>query len=186
MIVGRKKVPAALLAAGDLHFAAPVPVGHVQRPQPWTHGPRPDGAAHCAELRHRRKNYAKRIEPVRPGGATTCARCCWATCWSAPRFHPARRHRWLRPGGGGGLHHRHRHLEEIVPQAICPACGPGCGSQHNFLTKFFMMMTFPASYPVSKLLDCVLGQRDRAASITGKAAGMLQVTDPYNDLVKES
>ncbi|NXK84838.1 CNNM2 protein, partial [Amazona guildingii] len=48
-----------------------------------------------------------------------------------------------------------------------------------------MMMTFPASYPVSKLLDCVLGQEIGTVYNREKLLEMLRVTDPYNDLVKE-
>lgn len=74
---------------------------------------------------------------------------------------------------------------EIVPQAICSRHGLAVGANTLILTKFFMILTFPASYPVSKLLDHVLGQEIGTVYNREKLLEMLRVTDPYNDLVKE-
>ncbi|XP_009980083.1 PREDICTED: metal transporter CNNM4-like, partial [Tauraco erythrolophus] len=53
------------------------------------------------------------------------------------------------------------------------------------VTKFFMLLTFPLSYPISKLLDCVLGQEIGTVYNREKLVEMLKVTEPYNDLVRE-
>jgi metal transporter CNNM len=47
---------------------------------------------------------------------------------------------------------------EIIPQAICSRHGLKVGSRTIVLTKFFMVMTFVVSYPLSRLLDIVLGK----------------------------
>lgn len=46
---------------------------------------------------------------------------------------------------------------EVVPQAICTRYGLAIGAHLSLLVKFLMFITLPISWPLSKLLDCILG-----------------------------
>uniref|UniRef100_H3D7Q6 Metal transporter n=1 Tax=Tetraodon nigroviridis TaxID=99883 RepID=H3D7Q6_TETNG len=74
---------------------------------------------------------------------------------------------------------------EIVPQALCSRHGLAVGANTILVTKLFMLLTFPLSFPVSKLLDFLLGQEIGTVYNREKLVEMLKVTEPYNDLVKE-
>ncbi len=124
-----------------------------------------------------------------PSGAretTCCARFFWGMFWSTPTLTIL-----LDDIAGSGLIAVVMStvgiviFGEIVPQAICSRHGLAVGANTIFLTKFFMLLTFPASYPVSKLLDYLLGQEIGTVYNREKLLEMLRVTDPYNDLVKE-
>jgi hypothetical protein len=47
---------------------------------------------------------------------------------------------------------------EIIPQAICSRHGLKVGSRTIVLTRLFMIATFPIAFPLSKLLDIILGK----------------------------
>lgn len=43
-------------------------------------------------------------------------------------------------------------------QAICSRHGLAIGAHTVWITKFFMLVTFPMSYPISLLLNRILGE----------------------------
>ena len=47
---------------------------------------------------------------------------------------------------------------EIIPQAICQRFGIIVGARTLFITKIFMVLTSPISWPITKLLDIVIGE----------------------------
>ncbi|XP_028304482.1 metal transporter CNNM4-like isoform X3 [Gouania willdenowi] len=74
---------------------------------------------------------------------------------------------------------------EIIPQALCSRNGLAIGANTILVTKLFMLLTFPLSWPISKILDCVLGQEIGTVYNREKLVEMLKITEPYNDLIKE-
>ncbi|XP_004345603.2 CBS domain-containing protein [Capsaspora owczarzaki ATCC 30864] len=50
---------------------------------------------------------------------------------------------------------------EVIPQALCTRYGLSIGANMAWLVKILMVLTFPLSYPIAKLLDCLLGHENK-------------------------
>lgn len=71
---------------------------------------------------------------------------------------------------------------EIIPQAICSRHGLAIGARTLWVTKLFMLITFPLSYPISRILDFVLGEEIRNVYNRKRLMEFIRVTQDYNDL----
>ncbi|XP_052007390.1 metal transporter CNNM1-like [Xyrauchen texanus] len=76
-------------------------------------------------------------------------------------------------------------IGEILPHSVASRHGLAIASKTVWLTKMLMLITFPITYPISKLLDNMLHQEISNFYTREKLLAMLRVTDPYHDLVKE-
>ncbi|XP_076048568.1 metal transporter uex isoform X2 [Oratosquilla oratoria] len=74
---------------------------------------------------------------------------------------------------------------EIIPQAICSRHGLAVGARTVWLVRLFMVLTGPLSYPISKVLDVVLGEEIGNTYDRERLKELIKVTHDYNDLEKE-
>ncbi|XP_012250855.2 unextended protein isoform X2 [Athalia rosae] len=74
---------------------------------------------------------------------------------------------------------------EISPQAICSRHGLCIGAKTIYITKFTMLITWPLSFPISKLLDCLLGEEIGNVYNRERLKELVKVTTEYNDLEKD-
>lgn len=51
---------------------------------------------------------------------------------------------------------------EVIPQAICSQHGLAVGANLLWLVRILMFICFPIAYPISKVLDCILGHNQSA------------------------
>ncbi|XP_050049356.1 unextended protein-like [Dermacentor andersoni] len=74
---------------------------------------------------------------------------------------------------------------EIIPQAICSRHGLQIGARTLFITKVFMALTLPLSWPISKILDWVLGEEIGHVYDREKLIEYIRLTKDYNKLENE-
>ncbi|KAK5973414.1 CNNM transmembrane domain-containing protein, partial [Trichostrongylus colubriformis] len=65
-------------------------------------------------------------------------------------------------------------FSEVMPQVICTKYALPIGSRCRHLMVFFMVLTFPASYPLSKLLDCIVGKEIRTSIDRRMLGGLMR------------
>ncbi|XP_053670515.1 unextended protein [Anopheles nili] len=74
---------------------------------------------------------------------------------------------------------------EITPQAICSRHGLAVGAKTILITKAVMLLTFPLSYPTSKILDYLLGKEIGNYYDRERLKELVKVTKDINDLDKD-
>ncbi|ESO10268.1 hypothetical protein HELRODRAFT_139909, partial [Helobdella robusta] len=75
---------------------------------------------------------------------------------------------------------------EIIPQAICSRYGlMVIGAKTIWFTKFFTILTFPLSYPISLILDCILGKEIGYVFNRDRLRELIRVTEDKIDLERD-
>lgn len=72
---------------------------------------------------------------------------------------------------------------EITPQAICSRHGLAIGAKTIFITKCVMALTCPLSYPISKLLDWLLGEEIGAVYTRERLKELVKVSSVTSLLI---
>jgi metal transporter CNNM len=74
---------------------------------------------------------------------------------------------------------------EIIPQSVCSRYGLWVGSYTRFITYTFMVLTFPLSYPLSRILDYFLGKQTAATYTREKVRELMTQANIFEDKEKK-
>ncbi|XP_077787391.1 metal transporter CNNM3 isoform X1 [Podarcis muralis] len=134
----------------------------------------------------REREASKALEPLRQRGAfVLCSLLllgCVAHAALAVLFYQAVG--MLAPAvlGAAGLVFL---LAEVLPFALSSRWGLSLAPRGLWLTQLFMLLTFPLSLPLSKVLELALQHDTSTCLLREKILDMVRNSDPYNEFVRE-
>ncbi|XP_034974751.2 metal transporter CNNM3 isoform X1 [Zootoca vivipara] len=76
-------------------------------------------------------------------------------------------------------------LAEVLPFAVSSRWGLSLAPRGLWLTQLFMLLTFPLSLPLSKVLELALQRDTSTCLLREKILDMVRNSDPYNEFVRE-
>ncbi|KAG6923300.1 cyclin and CBS domain divalent metal cation transport mediator 3, partial [Chelydra serpentina] len=76
-------------------------------------------------------------------------------------------------------------LAEVLPFAVSSRWGLALAPRGLWLTQLCMLITFPVSLPLSKLLELALQHDASTCLLRAKIVDMVRNSDPYNEFVRE-
>ncbi|XP_058050045.1 metal transporter CNNM3 [Ahaetulla prasina] len=76
-------------------------------------------------------------------------------------------------------------LAEVLPFAVSSRWGLWLAPRGLWLTQFFMLLTFPISLPLSRVLELALRHDNSTYLLREKILDMVRNSDPYNEFVRE-
>lgn len=68
---------------------------------------------------------------------------------------------------------------EIIPQAVCSRHGLEIGARTIWIVRIVQLLTFPLSFPISKLLDLILGEEMGNTYNRVRLRELLKVSNPF-------
>ena len=74
---------------------------------------------------------------------------------------------------------------EVIPQAVCSRYGLIIGGRTIMITKALMFITLPIAWPISRLLDFILGKEEGTVYNRKSLLEMLRITQNETDMKKE-
>ena len=74
---------------------------------------------------------------------------------------------------------------EVIPQAVCSRYGLMIGGKTIIITKALMLITSPVAWPISKLLDFILGKEEGTIYNRKSLLEMLRITQNETDMKEE-
>ncbi|KAM3830581.1 metal transporter CNNM3 isoform 1-T5 [Vipera latastei] len=76
-------------------------------------------------------------------------------------------------------------LAEVLPFVVSSRWGLSLAPRGLWLTQFFMLLTFPISLPLSRVLQLALRHDSSTYLLREKILDMVRNSDPYNEFVRE-